>query len=820
MATIAEIRTKYPQYNDLSDTQIADSFHSKFYSDIPKEQFYAQLGIKKNVPADTSIMGQFRQGASADFEKAKTAPVVGPVGMIEAGLNLASGTVSSAVGGLAGLVGTAIDGPDAGATAVRNIQEAGTYQPRTEAGKQAVETVSAPFKALGLAGEYVGGGIGKVLGNEELGATIGGGLAEAAPLMLPLVRGTKNIATTPYTGTGIAVPNVLANARASAARDYIPVEAAKSSARIEKLQQEQFKIDAAKDAVDLGIKINPAEVNRTTSNRGVSTLAGGKVSMDAATALENLNVNIPKVARKDLGIAEGTKITPEVFDTVINAAGKPAEAIKSIPSFADTSGNFVKNLESAKITSNIAGKEAVATRELVNGLIDDNISNISQGMSGKDVIDTIRTYREQARNTLGRESATSLERDAARAKLSIAKSYEGLIEENLAVQGQVPLLKAYREGRTLQAKAFTWKDAFNNDTGIFDPQIIAKQTAADSALTGSLAKIGKIANNFPGALSKPSSSALQRITDLTKSHFSRAGPLGVAGTVLGTAVGSPMLGGIAGMALGEALAPLMKNKAISAEYQAANVVPKDSSLVSEYVPQQPSQGYTPNFTMGGRAEAPMMAESPQLGYRSPAEYVAERQARASAAARAVEEQQAAAEASRPRAPTSGGMVLDLDPITGRLVPADRGVKGATPEVFQANTGASLSAAAEKVAAGKKFDLTAAEKVAWDKTAVDIKQISSEFNSLSPKQVAEKMADRQWVQDAINKANQKAEMFAQLEKNSRDVKAQSIARVSREKMLDIAEQLQETLGGRPSSRGYGQGPKTRAFQRGLLSGDGQ
>lgn len=779
------------------------------------------LGEVPVAPKDTSLMGQFRQGASADFEKAKTAPVVGPVGMIEAGLNLASGTGSSAVAGLAGLASTAFNGPDAGADLVRRIQEAGTYQPRTEAGKQAVETVSAPFKALGLIGEATGGGIGKVLGNEDLGATIGGGFAEAVPLLYGLKAPLKSIATTPYTGTGITVPNVLANARASAARDYIPTTSAKNSARIERLQQEQFKIGAAKDAVDLNLMVNPAEVNRSLGNRIRSTLSGGKAELDAAAALKNLNVNVPAVARKDLGIAEGTKITPEVFDTVINAAGKPAEAIRSIPTLTDTSGAFVKNLEGIKITSNIAGKEAVATKELVNTLIDDNISNISQGMSGKDVIDTIRTYREQGRNTLNRDSATTLERAEARAKLSIAKSYEGLIEQNLAKSGEVALLKAYREGRTLQAKAFTWKDAFNNDTGVFDPQIIAKQTAADSALTGPLAKIGNIANNFKGATSTSSaSSALQRVTDFTKTHLSRMGPLGVIGGVGGTFVGAPALGAGIGMAIGEAIAPLIKNKVLSKEYQAANVVPKDSSLVSEYVPQQPSQGYTPNFTMGGRAEAPMMAEAPQLGYRSPADYVLERQARASAAARAAEAQQAAAEASRPRTPTSGGMVLDLDPITGRLVPADRGVKGATPEVFQANTGASLSAAAEKVAAGKKFDLTAAEKVAWDKTSVDIKQISSEFNSLSPKQVAEKMSDRQWVQEAINKANQKAEMFAQMEQKSLDVKAQSLARINREKMLDIAEQLQEALGSRPSSRGYGQGPKTRAFQRGLFTGEGQ
>lgn len=778
------------------------------------------LGEAPAAPKDTSLMGQFRQGASADLEKAKTAPVVGPVGQIEAIMNLVSGTASSAVGGLAGLGNTLINGPDAGATTVRNIQEAGTYQPRTEAGKQAVDTIAAPFKALGLIGEATGGGIGKVLGNEDLGATIGGGLAEGVPLLVGLKGPVKSIATTPYTGTGIAVPNVLANARASAARDYVPTVSAKNSTRIEKLQQEQPKIEAARNAVNENIVVNPAEVNPTVGNRIRSTLAGGKVEIDAAAALKNLNVNVPNLARKDLGIPEGTRITPEVFDAVINKAGKPAEAIGTIPSLTDSSGAFVKNLEKTKITSNIPGKEAVATKELVNTLIDDNISSISQGMSGKDVIDTIRTYREQARNTLNRDSATILERAEAKAKLSIAKSYEGLIEQNLAKSGDVALLKAYREGRTLQAKAFTWKDAFNNDTGVFDPQIIGKQTAGDSALTGSLAKIGNVANNFKGATSKASASgAIQRIVDITKTRLSRAGPLGVAGTVVGAAFGAPFAGTLGGMALGEALAPLMQRKLLSEKYQASNVVPKDSALVSEYVPQQPPQGYTPNFTMGGRPDAPMMATPPQVGYRPASEYVAERRAKASEAARAADAQQAAAEAAS-RAPTRGGMVLDLDPVTGRLVPADRGVKGATPEVFQANTGASLSTAAEKVAAGKKFDLTAAEKVAWDKTAVDIKQISSEFNSLSPKQVAEKMADRQWVQGAIEKANQKAEMFAQMEQKSLDVKAQSLARINREKMLDIAEQLQEALGSRPSSRGYGQGPKTRAFQRGLLSGDGQ
>jgi hypothetical protein len=45
MATIAEIRQQYPQYNDMSDRQLADSLHSKHYADIPKEQFYQKVGV-------------------------------------------------------------------------------------------------------------------------------------------------------------------------------------------------------------------------------------------------------------------------------------------------------------------------------------------------------------------------------------------------------------------------------------------------------------------------------------------------------------------------------------------------------------------------------------------------------------------------------------------------------------------------------------------------------------------------------------------------------------------------------------------------------
>lgn len=46
MTNIQDIRAKFPQYSDLSDEDLAGALHSKYYADIPREQFDAQIGLK------------------------------------------------------------------------------------------------------------------------------------------------------------------------------------------------------------------------------------------------------------------------------------------------------------------------------------------------------------------------------------------------------------------------------------------------------------------------------------------------------------------------------------------------------------------------------------------------------------------------------------------------------------------------------------------------------------------------------------------------------------------------------------------------------
>lgn len=46
MATLADIRKQYPQYNDLSDADLADALYQTHYADMPRGEFDSAVGIK------------------------------------------------------------------------------------------------------------------------------------------------------------------------------------------------------------------------------------------------------------------------------------------------------------------------------------------------------------------------------------------------------------------------------------------------------------------------------------------------------------------------------------------------------------------------------------------------------------------------------------------------------------------------------------------------------------------------------------------------------------------------------------------------------
>jgi hypothetical protein len=42
---LTEFRQKHPEYNDMSDSAFADAMYRKYYSDMPRDQFNAKIGL-------------------------------------------------------------------------------------------------------------------------------------------------------------------------------------------------------------------------------------------------------------------------------------------------------------------------------------------------------------------------------------------------------------------------------------------------------------------------------------------------------------------------------------------------------------------------------------------------------------------------------------------------------------------------------------------------------------------------------------------------------------------------------------------------------
>ena len=594
-------------------------------------------------------------------------------------------------------------------------------------------------------------------------------------------------------------------------------------------------IDAAKAAERTGLAVNPAITNPTLRNRAKGMVVGS--AFDEAAAKANA-AKVIDVVRKDLGVAADQPLNAGAVESALDRASKPYDVVRGIPNLTPDA-NVIQSIESLRVPR-LLGDEGASAK--VNALINTSIDEISQGRSGALVIDDIRQLRKQAQNVYkardkGNNPAAA-DVAAADARIGIANALESLIDANV---NDAKVLGDLRAARVKMAQIYDHDRAINYGNQSVDPQVYAKLLDERKGnMSGVGADIGKVASTFPEVMvaKTPSAQAMPKVT--------RSGVMAALGALGGGAVaGYP--GAIAGASMGTAAGwtgtQLAARGMTNPAYQAARAMPTDYRPAqnmlrpvepnygpNQMVPYDYSQavvmpGETPNFVFG-RPEAQVNVSTPYAPNQLPAPSaagtlgtVAAERARAAGMSRTLgtqaEAQQAAAEAAT-RQPTGRGSVLEFDPITGTYKVGGAGVKGATPEVFMSDTGASLKSATDKVASGKLFDLSAAEKVAWEKTKVDLAAAAPEFKGLTDKAIASKMMDRQWIADTIQKIKDKTVANEQIAARASTVKAIREAAIEREKLNGALEMLEEQFRKpRPVQKG-GQGPKTRAFQRNMLT----
>jgi hypothetical protein len=548
-----------------------------------------------------------------------------------------------------------------------------------------------------------------------------------------------------------------------------------------------------------------------------------------------------------MGLPPTTQLNGEAaFKQARTQVDQPYREVKKLP-IQQADDAMIQRLEAIRSDLDVIGAKEYAPA--ISKIVDDAIAKTQTGLTGDTLLKNISVLRERAKKTYNNKSATTEALDIADTNLRIATELESMIDGSIA---NPKLLGEYRDARQKMARIYTYEAATDFNTGMVDVSKLARLTSSNNALTGNIASLGKIAGNFPDVFTTKAATPFNKAVAIGRTGA--AGTLGgLAGYALGQDYVSAALGSVLGAGAGKIGQSFAANRLASPEYQAGlqlrdaripvnqlaasmQPIPQNRAVVPYEAPVEvlgPGQGpYQPNFVMRPGNQGPIttpgvapgpaqigMSQGPVGGQMGALRMEDARLRNLSMQQGAAAEAQAAAAAAANRQTTGRGVQFDLDPITGKLVPTSAGVKGATPEVFMANTGQALNAAAEKVAAGKLFDMTAAEKVAWNKTKVDFAAAAPELKGLSDKAVAAKMMDREWIADTIRTLREKDQVFNELAQKSARNRAASDAankaRLDRELMLNQLMELQENLRpARPVQRG-GQGPKTRAFQRNEL-----
>lgn len=709
----------------------------------------------------------------------------------------------------------AVDQPFGKAFGVSDTPE---YQ--QEAGRQVLDFIGQNFQK---GAKWIAGKTG--LPQSDVENILGTATVAAPKVVPPVARAVRDVAAPAFEKAVIGAK--------------MPFEG-RAQAKRERLSQEDYargpQIDAAAEAQRLGIALNPPDIQPTVGPKLTAIAAGPR----APEALANANKNqVRNVALGDMNLPLTTQLnSPKAFQQARAQVAAPYEQVKKLP-IQQADDAMVQRLEAIRTDLDVIGAKEYAPA--ISKIVDDAIAKTQTGLTGEQLLKNISVLRERARKTYNNKSATTEALDIADTNLKVATELESMIDNSIF---NPKLLGEFRDARQKMARTYAYEGATDMNTGMVDVGKLARITSKDNALTGDIASLGKIAGNFPDVFSSQPTPGF-----FSAPRLSRSGAGGAAGALIGSQFGltGSIFGGVMGGAAGETASALAARRLASPGYQAGltlrdaripvnqlaasmQPIPQNRSLVPYEAPVEvlmPGEGpYQPNFVMqpnqyGPRVTtpgfAPGPAQLPAPSAQGTINMLRAEDARRGQMSRTLgqqAEQQAAAAEAAARRPTSGAVELQINPLTG-VPEVATGIKGATPATFQ-DFGTTLKSATDKATAGRMFDLTAAEKVAFDKTRIELAEAVPGMKALNDKAIAAKMQDRAWVQDAIGKAQDKARAFEDIAARAATERLRQDALMKREQMLDLLETLEGQFSkARPVKLG-GQGPKTRAFQRNMLT----
>ncbi len=485
--------------------------------------------------SDADIVSAIQTLSPARTQRVPFDPVAGlkatqntlGVGVPDAALSLGTGAVGQVAGGLAGLAQGAknlfVDGGMPAGSRVEQVQNAMTYQPRSEAGQNILGGLDKMLGFIPRGADWAGEKTAEALG-PAAGAAMNAGL-QALPAVL-----TK-VAKAPIAGA-------LARAEQQAATDTA-LAAPRSAALLK--------------GREMGLVASPAEANPSLVNRTAEGLAGQTKTQQLVSTKNQPKIN--EVVRKDVGLSPDTPLTIDALEAVRKQEGQAYERVRQA---GDVKTDPSYNTALDKVEATFTGAEKdfpkMAQNDVRAAVNSARVDNFDAG-SGVDAIKIQRGLADKAfragDNQLGK------------AHKAIADAIEGQIDRHLQVTGQS--VDEFRAARKMIAKTYDVQQSLKGNN--VDAKVLAK-LLDKGRLTGGMKDVAEFAKQFPGAVQTGSKNAYAP----TAWELGMGGVAAVGGLGLHAAgAGLPLAGGA--IAAGAAR-PLLRSVITSSPYQNMMVRPQ------------------------------------------------------------------------------------------------------------------------------------------------------------------------------------------------------------------------------------------------------
>ena len=433
MATLAEFRAQYPQYDAVPDVALADSLHQKFYSNIPKMEFYKTIGLSAAtaIPGAENVVTGVKQPEVSMRDRI--------MGAIETPLALGATLGGAAIAPIVGVVGSLASGKYGTQEGIRAGEEAAKsvmYQPRTQTARE----------ALGAVGEFlqpVTGALPPTLGSS--GASLNA-LAPAAMMQTgAVVRPAITQAIAPARNALVNVmtreqqPAMVGMGAASTAEDLMRQERlqrlgipATAGERTKNLAQQQFESEVQRGVV--------TGISEEAKTKLAEQMSGFKANQQKAI-LNNFERMTNEVGAE---VADPTQMRAvgKIVDKALNDEyTKKYDAYKSLYAQADNAGETLQQVPYKNLVDFIESKTPTQRKTLdpiLDSVAESLRMNDPQGTGTisvralEDIYQQIGTVKDSASarpmkniiTQMGEGAGGELYQKARAARAQLAKEFE------------------------------------------------------------------------------------------------------------------------------------------------------------------------------------------------------------------------------------------------------------------------------------------------------------------------------------------------------------------------------------------------------------